>query len=110
MHQPVLCDMCVRFGRPRHDEVGLLAAVQQCCMIRASTMNRLLSFHRGSPLHLSEAMRKSLSKDVLSPVLNDVHLAALDRRLDYVIETVYNCGGKGREKPNWDEVILHDGF
>ncbi|ELU01946.1 hypothetical protein CAPTEDRAFT_122583, partial [Capitella teleta] len=95
------------FGRPRHDEVGLLAPVSQCCQIRASTLKRLLDFAEEAP-SLSEAMRVSLARDSITPVLNELHLAALDRRLRYIIETVFLCG---RDKDsNWNSVVINDGF
>jgi len=36
------------FGKAYHDELSCLAPLQQCCMIRASTLSSLLQFHNGA--------------------------------------------------------------
>ena len=98
------------FGLPFHDEISILAPITQCCLIRASTLKKLLGcvgnfslmkkislyqtncfrFHNG-PKKLSEALRESTSKDPIAPLLWDPHLAALDRRLVIILESIRNC-------------------
>ena len=63
-------------------------------------------------------MRESLSRDPLSsvaPLLSEAHLAALDRRLATVLETVSRCqerrsrGGKGGEVI-YDDINSFEGM
>ncbi|XP_051240493.1 extracellular serine/threonine protein kinase FAM20C-like [Dicentrarchus labrax] len=98
------------FGRHSKDEPSILAPLQQCCRIRRSTWLRLrlLSLPQ---YRLSDVMRASLSHDTLhrvAPLLSEPHLAALDRRLKTVLETVSRC----QERPSKDggegEVIYDD--
>lgn len=79
-----------RFGLPRHDELSILSPIRQCCLIRESTLRRLLSFNSG-PQHLSDYMRNSLAKDPVNPVLAEAHLLALDRRLQIILHSVRDC-------------------
>ncbi|KAK8770575.1 hypothetical protein V5799_012960 [Amblyomma americanum] len=79
-----------RFGKANHDELSILAPLYQCCLLRRSTLRRLLSFHNG-PEPLSAAMRRSLRRDPVDPVLTEAHLRALDRRLHLVLEVVREC-------------------
>lgn len=78
------------FGLPRHDEISILEPIKQCCIIRSVTLKKLLQFNNG-PVHLSDAMRMSLGKDPVSPVLADAHLKALDRRVTIILNTVRGC-------------------
>ncbi|XP_023287525.1 extracellular serine/threonine protein CG31145 [Orussus abietinus] len=78
------------FGRPFHDETSILAPLLQCCMIRQSTLATLLKFHNG-PVRLSAAMKESMAKDPVSPVLWEPHLAALDRRVVLILQAVRDC-------------------
>ncbi|XP_076292908.1 extracellular serine/threonine protein CG31145 [Lasioglossum baleicum] len=78
------------FGKPYYDEISILAPILQCCMIRQSTLNTLLKFHNG-PVRLSEAMRKSMAKDPVAPVLWEPHLAALDRRVRVILQAIRDC-------------------
>lgn len=76
--------------------------------IRRSTWLRLrlLSLPQ---YRLSDVMRASLSKDPLhsvAPLLSEPHLAALDRRLKTVLETVSRCLAKRSE--GGGEVIYND--
>uniref|UniRef100_A0A671W7K6 Family with sequence similarity 20 member C, like n=1 Tax=Sparus aurata TaxID=8175 RepID=A0A671W7K6_SPAAU len=78
------------FGRHSKDEPSILAPLEQCCRIRRTTWLRLrlLSLPQ---FRLSDVMRASLSHDPLhsvAPLLSEPHLAALDRRLKTVLETV----------------------
>ncbi|EDV43979.1 uncharacterized protein Dana_GF18751, isoform A [Drosophila ananassae] len=78
------------FGRPYHDELSILAPVLQCCLIRKSTLIKLLEFHNG-PKPLSQLMSESLSQDPISPVLWQPHLDALDRRTGIILQSIRDC-------------------
>uniref|UniRef100_A0A672ZI46 Family with sequence similarity 20 member C, like n=1 Tax=Sphaeramia orbicularis TaxID=375764 RepID=A0A672ZI46_9TELE len=97
------------FGRHSKDEPSILAPLKQCCRIRRSTWYRLrlLSLPQ---YQLSDVMRSSLSHDPLSsvaPLLAEPHLAALDRRLAAVLQTVSGCLKQQSEKGG-DEVFYED--
>ncbi|XP_053181726.1 extracellular serine/threonine protein kinase FAM20C-like [Scomber japonicus] len=94
------------FGRHSKDEPSILTPLKQCCRIRRSTLLRLhlLSLPQYC---LSDVMRASLSHDPLhsvAPLLSEPHLAALDRRLKTVLETVSHC----QQQKSKDEVIYDD--
>lgn len=79
------------------------------CRIRRSTWLRLrlLSLPQ---YRLSDVMRASLSHDPLhavAPLLSEPHLAALNRRLNTVLETVSRCQKRQTERGG-DEVIYDD--
>ncbi|XP_040893233.1 extracellular serine/threonine protein kinase FAM20C-like [Toxotes jaculatrix] len=98
------------FGRHSKDEPSILAPLEQCCRIRRSTWLRLrlLSLPQ---YRLSDVMRASLSHDPLhsvAPLLWEPHLAALDRRLKAVLETVSRCQKQRSEDGGGDEVIFDD--
>lgn len=78
------------FGKPFHDETSILAPLLQCCMIRQTTLSSLLRFHNG-PIRLSTAMRQSMARDPVAPVLWEPHLNALDRRIGIVLQAVRDC-------------------
>ena len=111
--------MC-RFGRARKDDVQLLAPIFQCCVIRASTLVKLVRFlvadhvidtETGSGRSLSAAMRESLSNDVISGVLNSAHLAALDRRVRLIALVIYDClERQSEESRDFSRVVIDDGF
>uniref|UniRef100_T1KRA7 FAM20 C-terminal domain-containing protein n=1 Tax=Tetranychus urticae TaxID=32264 RepID=T1KRA7_TETUR len=77
------------FGLANHDELSILAPVRQCCLIRLSTVTKLLQFDGLN--HLSDLMRSSLASDPISPVLTEPHLAALDRRVAIILMTIRKC-------------------
>ncbi|GAA6083641.1 glycosaminoglycan xylosylkinase, partial [Tachysurus ichikawai] len=56
--------------------------------VRVSTWNRINLLKGGA---LSSAMRQATAHDPAHPVLNEPHLAALDRRLSSVIASVRQC-------------------
>ncbi|KAK5641275.1 hypothetical protein RI129_009822 [Pyrocoelia pectoralis] len=84
------------FGKPFHDELSILAPVLQCCMIRQSTLETLLKFHNG-PVKLSAALRKSLERDPVAPILWEPHLEALDRRVQIILKGIRDCVQKGED-------------
>ncbi|XP_033114493.1 glycosaminoglycan xylosylkinase-like [Anneissia japonica] len=81
-------DNAKSFGNPFHDEASILAPLEQCCRLRQSTWDRLQELKDGE---LSQVMEAVLSHDPISPVLTDLHLQAMDRRLQSILETVENC-------------------
>ncbi|ELK09202.1 Dentin matrix protein 4 [Pteropus alecto] len=78
------------FGKYSHDELSILAPLQQCCRIRKSTYLRLQLLAK-EDYKLSLLMAESLRKDRVAPVLYRPHLEALDRRLRVVLRTVRGC-------------------
>ncbi|MBN3283800.1 XYLK xylosylkinase, partial [Polyodon spathula] len=84
----ILLDNAKSFGNPTQDERSILAPVYQCCMVRVSTWNRLTLLRNGA---LSAAMRTAMAHDPLHPALTELHLSALDRRLESVLTTVRQC-------------------
>lgn len=92
------------FGLPRHDEMSILAPVQQCCLLRKKTLKKLLYFNEGTMkmtfsshpsnsmfVSLSAAMRESMSSDPVSPILSEGNLHALDRRVFLILSTLREC-------------------
>ncbi|XP_044020983.1 extracellular serine/threonine protein CG31145 [Aphidius gifuensis] len=79
------------FGKPYHDETSILAPLLQCCIIRQSTLRTLLKYHNNQPQRLSSAMRQSMAKDPVTPVLWEPHLTALDRRVGIILQAVRDC-------------------
>lgn len=53
-------------------------------------LNSDCSFHNG-PTRLSIAMRQSMAKDPVAPVLWEPHLDALDRRISIVLQAIRDC-------------------
>ncbi|CAL1674187.1 unnamed protein product [Lasius platythorax] len=90
------------FGKPFHDETSILAPLLQCCMIRQTTLSTLLRFHNG-PMRLSVAMRQSMAKDPVAPVLWEPHLNALDRRIGIVLQAVRGCIAR----ENSSQQVIH---
>ena len=101
----LIYEYCCRFGKPLYDELSIMAPIYQCCLIRYSTLRRLLAIQQ-SQTPLSERMRQALARDKLAPILTDGHLAALDRRLNIVLQTLYNCILQHKA----GDVIVDDGF
>jgi len=98
---PIHLDHGRAFGKSGHDEISILAPLYQCCLIRSSTLEMLLS-HQNGP-GLSSALNSSLVTDPISPVLEDKHLHALDRRLGQVLGVVRDCV---KSKGSWKDVIM----
>lgn len=92
-----------RFGQPRHDELTILAPLSQCCVIRQSTLRRIINFNDGEH-HLSELMRTSLERDPVDPVVSELHFIALDRRVGIILQTIRDC----LARKSTEEVISFD--
>ena len=97
-------DVLVRFGKTARDELLLLAPLYQCCVVRLSTVSRLLAFYRG-PHRLSDLMRLSLTSDPLDPILTETQLTTLDRRVAIILEEVYKCTLRSSEPVIIDDVV-----
>ncbi|XP_031666902.1 extracellular serine/threonine protein kinase FAM20C [Oncorhynchus kisutch] len=99
------------FGRHSTDEPSILTPLEQCCRIRRSTLLhlRLLSLPQ---YRLSDVMRDSLSHDPLfsvAPLLSELHLSALDRRLVTVLQTVSRCQERQRSRHGeGDDDVIYD--
>ncbi|KAM3920871.1 pseudokinase FAM20A [Leptodactylus fuscus] len=78
------------FGRHSHDEFSILTPLHQCCVVKKDTWLRL-NLLALPEYRLSDVMRESLSADPLDTVLTEPHLAALDRRLQKVLEVIDQC-------------------
>ena len=63
--------------------------------------NCLRRYHNG-PVRLSSAMRSSLARDPLAPILWEPHLAALDRRIPVILQAVRDCVGRASR---WSQVV-----
>uniref|UniRef100_A0A6A7FZH3 Extracellular serine/threonine protein CG31145-like n=3 Tax=Hirondellea gigas TaxID=1518452 RepID=A0A6A7FZH3_9CRUS len=105
---PIHLDHGRGFGKPFHDELSILAPLYQCCVIRQTTLKKLLGFQQRSDSasqSLSGRMRQSLSQDPISPVLWEPHLLALDRRLALILQAVRLCVEKADDPGT---VVLDD--
>ncbi|CAG5128681.1 unnamed protein product [Candidula unifasciata] len=94
------------FSKANYDCNSCLAPLKQCCLIRQSTMVKLIKLYRG-PDSLSGLLRTSLNSDPVAPVLLKNHLDAVDRRLGKVLKTVSDCISN---KGSWDNVVIDDEF
>ncbi|KAK5873342.1 hypothetical protein PBY51_018390 [Eleginops maclovinus] len=98
------------FGRHSKDEPSILAPLEQCCRIRRSTWLRLLLLSLPR-YRLSDVMRASLSHDPLhraAPLLTQPHLAAVDRRLQAVLQTVSRCQERKRREEGEEDQVIYD--
>ncbi|XP_041363679.1 extracellular serine/threonine protein kinase FAM20C-like [Gigantopelta aegis] len=92
------------FGKQTHDELSCLAPVTQCCLVRKSTFLKLVKFYLG-PDSLSSLMRRSMVADPASPVLTELHMDALDRRVVKILSVLADCVHKGK---SISKVIVDD--
>lgn len=60
-----------------------------------------VSFQKG-PKPLSSAMRESLKRDPVAPVLWEPHLEALDRRVDIILKGIRDC----MKKNSIEDVVI----
>ena len=82
------------FGKGQHDELTILAPIYQCCMMRSSTLQSLLTSHRESidaGNGLGQALKARLESDPVNPVLLDVHYQAVDRRVAIILKVMREC-------------------
>ncbi|XP_045035916.1 extracellular serine/threonine protein CG31145 [Daphnia magna] len=98
---PIHLDQGRAFGRPKHDEMSILAPLYQCCLVRRTTLATLLRFHHG-PFRLSTLMRKSLARDPLDPILAAGHFVAMDRRVAITLRVIRHCLSRNEA----DQVIV----
>lgn len=99
-------------GRPYFDDNEILAPLLQCCSIRHSTLERLLSFQTGGDERsLSVLLRESTRGDLLAPLVSEANLRALDRRVTLVLRHVLQCKRRleNAGKPI-ESLIVNDGF
>ncbi|KAK0049101.1 extracellular serine/threonine protein kinase FAM20C [Biomphalaria pfeifferi] len=94
------------FGKSKYDCISCIAPVRQCCMIRLSTLSKLVKLYSG-PDSLSTLMRFSMHSDPVDPILVESHLQALDRRVSKLLHIILSCLAKGK---SWNEVIIDDGI
>lgn len=87
------------------DEITILAPLQQCCMIRHSTLQKLILYDEG-PFKLSKLLDYSTSKDNLYPILVAGYLTAADRRVKIILKEVQKC----IRTHGWSNVVKDDGF
>lgn len=87
------------------DEITILVPLQQCCIVRHSTLQKLMLFDSG-PYKLSKLLDKSTSRDPLYPILTPDHLVAADRRVKIILKELQTC----ITKTSWDKVVIDDGF
>ncbi|KAI8797327.1 extracellular serine/threonine protein kinase FAM20C [Biomphalaria glabrata] len=92
------------FAKAKRDCSTCLTPLQQCCMIRLSTLLKLVKLYLG-PSSLSQVMRNSLKDDPLAPVLLDTHLNSLDRRLGKILKVVKRCLNGVKF---WKNVLIDD--
>ncbi|CAI8055918.1 Glycosaminoglycan xylosylkinase [Geodia barretti] len=78
------------FGNPYHDEMSILAPLQQCCRVRQSTWDRLQELIHSEP-SLSQRLDQSMRRDPAYPILTSLHLQAIDRRLDIIDKSIRDC-------------------
>ncbi|TRZ01662.1 hypothetical protein DNTS_006147 [Danionella cerebrum] len=115
----ILLDNAKSFGNPALDERSILAPLYQCCIskvskrygeefsitvlhrVRVSTWNRLNLLKGGV---LSSAMLQATAHDPAFPVLTELHLSALDRRLNGILSTVRQC----IETQGTDNTLIED--
>ncbi|XP_067317440.1 extracellular serine/threonine protein kinase FAM20C [Anolis sagrei] len=91
------------FGKYSHDELSILVPLNQCCRIRKSTYLRLQLLAK-EEYKLSHLMEESLLKDKIAPILYQLHLEAMDRRLRIVLKAVRDC----IEKDGQSNVVEND--
>ncbi|XP_007654225.1 extracellular serine/threonine protein kinase FAM20C isoform X1 [Ornithorhynchus anatinus] len=91
------------FGKYSHDELSILVPLNQCCRIRKSTYLRLQLLAK-EEYKLSHLMEESLMKDKVAPILYQLHLEAMDRRLRIVLQAVRDC----IEKDGFNSVVEND--
>lgn len=85
--------------------MSILAPLNQCCLIRKSTLLKYIKLYTG-PDRLSDLMEQALKSDPVAPVLIKGHLNALDRRLLKILKAVATCV----ETLPVKDVVINDRF
>ncbi|XP_059167527.1 extracellular serine/threonine protein CG31145-like [Physella acuta] len=92
------------FAQWQHDCAACKTPIKQCCLIRLTTLAKLVKLYQG-PDSLSHVMRTSMRSDPLSPILGETHLDALDRRVGVLLRLVAGCVERAG---NFHTVIVDD--
>ena len=103
---PVLFDNGRAFGDPHFDDEVILFPLTQCCIIRYSTLMKLLNFYTPGSKSLSEAFIESSKSDPVYPLLIDEFYTAMDRRLLKVMKHVRRCV----QADSYENVVLNDNY
>ncbi|CAH1795312.1 unnamed protein product [Owenia fusiformis] len=90
------------FGKTWKDEIDILAPIYQCCLMRYSTLLKLIDFEKGPPL--SQVFRKAMERDLAYPILPEKHFPAIDRRVTIILNTVNKC----IQQKGFKEVVIDD--
>uniref|UniRef100_A0A1A9ULZ9 FAM20 C-terminal domain-containing protein n=1 Tax=Glossina austeni TaxID=7395 RepID=A0A1A9ULZ9_GLOAU len=91
----VLIDNGKAFGNPNKDHLDILAPLYQCCLLRATTWERLQVFSGGV---LTELIDRLSKHDALYPLITDKHKRGVERRLLVVYAVVEYCMDREGEK------------
>ncbi|XP_077285678.1 glycosaminoglycan xylosylkinase homolog [Arctopsyche grandis] len=84
----ILLDNGKGLGNPHKDFNDILAPLYQCCILRLSTWKRLKLLSGG---YLTTTLSELLSEELGGPVLTELHLQAMERRLLTIYATVEAC-------------------
>lgn len=99
----IMLDNAKSFGNPNLHDESILAPLRQCCILRRSTYVRLLEMKDGV---LTELLEHAMKKDPIYPILNNLHLAAMNYRLNVLLATIGDCVSYNGEKSvlleTWD--------
>ncbi|XP_071947852.1 glycosaminoglycan xylosylkinase-like isoform X2 [Antedon mediterranea] len=82
-----------------HGDTARMLHLDNAKRLRKSTWIKLQELKNGQ---LSQVMEAVLSHDPISPVLSDLHLQAMDRRLQSILEVVGDCF----QKEGMDNVLV----
>lgn len=91
------------FGKAINDEISILEPLKQCCLLRFSTYIKLKDLYEKK---FSKLLNESLKNDPLYPILTDLHLKAVDRRLIKIFLQLTDC----INKYPIPQVIVDDGY
>ncbi|CEF70981.1 Glycosaminoglycan xylosylkinase [Strongyloides ratti] len=86
------------FGKTNFDDEDILLPLRQCCVIRSSTLVKLMTLYTGEK-GLTETLHESMSQDPVQPILAYKHYPAMERRLNYIMNTILECLDKNSDNP-----------
>lgn len=95
------------FGKTKFDDDDILLPFRQCCVIRPTTLEKLIKFYSG-PKSITEALHESLSKDPVHPVLAFKHYTAIERRMHKLMKYVLECMDKQSDLQNMIITEFHN--